>query len=150
MLELDSDEGLLHQDNDPAPTALSVKKFLTSKNIIVMKHPLYSPDLAPCDFVFFPTVKSCLKGTHFTSVEEVKWAETKDLLIGLPTVSRCIAVTSNDSTENGTTLKVILSQRTDSEGPMIYRTRLILCVYQTSYLFKNKTGYLVNFAPKMI
>ncbi|GFV55279.1 uncharacterized protein TNCV_5010261 [Trichonephila clavipes] len=57
--ELGSDEWLLHQDNAPAHTARSVKQFLISKNIPMMGYPPYSPDLAPCDFLIFPTVKSC-------------------------------------------------------------------------------------------
>ncbi|GFX22549.1 uncharacterized protein TNCV_2784841 [Trichonephila clavipes] len=52
--------------------ALSVKQFLTSKNIAVIMHPPYSPDLVPCDSFIFLTVKSCLKRTHFTSVEVVQ------------------------------------------------------------------------------
>jgi hypothetical protein len=40
----------------------------------VLQHPPYSPDLAPCDFHFFPDLKRDLKGTHFTSDEEVKEA----------------------------------------------------------------------------
>ncbi|GFX57277.1 hypothetical protein TNCV_2965561 [Trichonephila clavipes] len=32
--------------------ALSVKKFLTIKNITGLRHPPYSPDWAPCDFFF--------------------------------------------------------------------------------------------------
>jgi transposase len=54
----------------PAHNALSVKQFLANKNITVLEHPPYSPDLAPCDF--FPKIKSVLKGTHFVSVENVK------------------------------------------------------------------------------
>ena len=84
--QLWSGEWLLHQDNAPAHTALSVKQFLTSKNIAVMGHPPYSPDLAPCDFFLFLKVKSCLKGTHFTSVEEVQ-AKTENLLKDLPKTS---------------------------------------------------------------
>ena len=38
----------------------------------VLSHPPYSPDLAPSNFHFFPH----LKGTHFTSVDEVKQAVT--------------------------------------------------------------------------
>ncbi|GFX41061.1 uncharacterized protein TNCV_2217591 [Trichonephila clavipes] len=48
-----------------------------------MRHPPHSPNLAPCDFFVFPTVKSCLKGIHFTSVEEVQ-AKTENILKGLP------------------------------------------------------------------
>ncbi|GFX18953.1 uncharacterized protein TNCV_322581 [Trichonephila clavipes] len=58
-------------------------RFLTSNNITAMGLPPYSPDLAPCDFFLFPTVKSFLKGTHFTSIEEVQ-AKTENLLKGLP------------------------------------------------------------------
>ncbi|KAL4126372.1 hypothetical protein QTP88_010594 [Uroleucon formosanum] len=40
----------------------------------VLQHPPYSPDLAPCDFHFFSDLKRDLKGTHFTSDEEVNEA----------------------------------------------------------------------------
>ena len=40
----------------------------------VLSHPPYSPDLAPSDFHFFPHLKRDLKGTHFTSGDEVKQA----------------------------------------------------------------------------
>lgn len=63
---------ILHQDNAPAHSALSVKAFLAKYGIAVLEHPPYSPDLAPCDFFLFPKVKSALKGTRFESVEEVK------------------------------------------------------------------------------
>jgi len=36
----------------------------------------YSPDLAPSDFYFFPHLKKDLKGTHFTSDDEVKQTVT--------------------------------------------------------------------------
>ncbi|GFU76825.1 HTH_48 domain-containing protein [Trichonephila clavipes] len=80
--QLWSDGWLLHQDNAHAHITLSVKQFLTSKNITVLGHSRYLSDLAPCDFFLFPTVKSCLKGTHFTTVEKVQ-AKTKNLLKGL-------------------------------------------------------------------
>ncbi|GFV01310.1 uncharacterized protein TNCV_3375441 [Trichonephila clavipes] len=78
MPEYGSDGCFLHQYSTLAHTVLSVKQFLTNKNITVMEHPPYSPDLAPCDFSIFPTVKSCLKGTHFTSVNRVQ-AKMKNL-----------------------------------------------------------------------
>lgn len=70
---------ILHQDNAPAHNALSVKQFLANKNIPVLDHPPYSPDLAPCDFFLFPKVKSQLKGTHFLSVAEVQEKTTEIL-----------------------------------------------------------------------
>ena len=41
---------ILHHDNAPAHTALSVREFLATKQITVLKHPAYSTDLAPIDF----------------------------------------------------------------------------------------------------
>lgn len=73
---------ILHQDNAPAHSALSVKQFLAQKNITLLEHPPYSPDLAPCDFYLFPKVKSVLKGTRFESVAEVK-RKTAELLKAL-------------------------------------------------------------------
>jgi histone-lysine N-methyltransferase SETMAR len=73
---------ILHQDNVPAHNALSVKQFLANKNITVLEHPPYSPDLAPCNFYLFPKIKSMLKETHFLSVENVK-AKTAEILNSL-------------------------------------------------------------------
>uniref|UniRef100_A0A4W6DFL3 Mos1 transposase HTH domain-containing protein n=1 Tax=Lates calcarifer TaxID=8187 RepID=A0A4W6DFL3_LATCA len=39
------------------------KQFLAPKQITVVHHPPYSPDLALCDFFLFPKIKSVLKGT---------------------------------------------------------------------------------------
>jgi hypothetical protein len=44
-----------------------------------MFHPLYSPDLAPCDFSLFPQVKIKLKGRHFDTIEVIK-AESQAVL----------------------------------------------------------------------
>jgi len=57
--------------NAPAQNALSVKRYLV-KNLPVMEHPPYNPDLAPCDFFLFQKIKSALKGTRFESVDAVK------------------------------------------------------------------------------
>ncbi|XP_072765112.1 uncharacterized protein [Anoplolepis gracilipes] len=58
--------------------ALSVKQFLVEKRIATLEHSPYSPDLAPCDFFFFPKIKSVLKGTRFESLDTVK--KTSQLL----------------------------------------------------------------------
>uniref|UniRef100_A0A8C4WUA4 Transposase n=1 Tax=Eptatretus burgeri TaxID=7764 RepID=A0A8C4WUA4_EPTBU len=39
---------LLHHDNVPCHTPLSIQQLLVSKNIPVVPHPPYSPDMAPC------------------------------------------------------------------------------------------------------
>ncbi|PNF23469.1 Mariner Mos1 transposase [Cryptotermes secundus] len=63
---------LLHHDNAPAHTALMVRQFLTSNNMVIVPHPPYSPDLAPSDFFLFPRMKRSLKGKRFRDVDEVK------------------------------------------------------------------------------
>ena len=42
-----SNSWILHHDNAPAHTTLSVREFLASKQITVLEHPAYSPNLAP-------------------------------------------------------------------------------------------------------
>ena len=44
-----ADDWVLQHDNAPAHTALSTREFLAKKNIPVLPHLPYSPDLAPCD-----------------------------------------------------------------------------------------------------
>ena len=60
-----ADDWVLHHDNTPAHTALSIREFLAKKSIPGLPHPPYSPDLAPCDFYLFPKLKLKLKGHHF-------------------------------------------------------------------------------------
>lgn len=40
---------------------MSVKQFLVIKRILMLRHPLYSPELAPFDPYLFPKVKHALK-----------------------------------------------------------------------------------------
>ena len=51
---------------DACSSALETLKFE------VLSHLPYSPDLEPSDFHFFPHLTRDLKGTHFTSYDEVK------------------------------------------------------------------------------
>jgi len=62
---------LLHDDNAPSHRALVTHEFLTHNSIITRPHPPYSPDLAPCDFVF-PKMKLQLEGRRFDTVEEIQ------------------------------------------------------------------------------
>jgi hypothetical protein len=61
----------LHHENAPAHTSLVVQQFLNSNNITVIPHPLYSHDLAPCDFFLFPKMKLWLTGRRFDTTEEI-------------------------------------------------------------------------------
>ena len=44
-----------HQDNAP----VLVPNYLTKMGINAVRHPPYSPDLAPCDFCLFPKLRGC-------------------------------------------------------------------------------------------
>jgi transposase len=67
---------LLLHDNARPHTARALLDALETLKFKVLSHPPYSPDLAPSDFHFFPHLKRDLKGTHFTSEDEVKQAVT--------------------------------------------------------------------------
>ena len=70
---------ILHHDNAPAHTALSVKQFLASKEITSLHHPPYLPDLAPRNFFLFLKLKGILKGTCFQGVKDIKTSMTRHL-----------------------------------------------------------------------
>ena len=62
---------LLHHDNAPSHTAGKVMEFLHRNDIEIVPHPPYSPDLAPCDFFYFPNLKLPLRGNHFQTDNEL-------------------------------------------------------------------------------
>ena len=70
---------ILHHENAPAHTALSVREFLATKQITVLEHPAYSPDLAPSDFFLFPKIKEVLKGRHFDDIDDIRSNKTAAL-----------------------------------------------------------------------
>jgi hypothetical protein len=41
--------------------------------MVIIPHPPYSPDLAPCDFALFPKLKMKLKGRHSETLSDVHW-----------------------------------------------------------------------------
>ena len=63
---------ILHHDNAPAHTALSVRECLATKQITVLEHPAYSLDLAPSDFFLFPKIKEIFKGSHFDDTDDIR------------------------------------------------------------------------------
>ena len=54
----------MHHDNAPAHTAQSMGDFLATKQITVLEHPAYSPDLDPNDF-FVPQDKGNIERKAF-------------------------------------------------------------------------------------
>jgi hypothetical protein len=49
-----------------------VREFLASKQMTVLEHLPYSPDLAPNDFFLFPKIKEILKGRHFDDIDDIR------------------------------------------------------------------------------
>jgi transposase len=55
-----------------AHTSLETTEFVTNNNMVIVPHPLYSPDLAPCDIASFPKLKMKLKGRCFKTVSDIQ------------------------------------------------------------------------------
>ena len=72
-----SDQWHFHQDNTPVHNSIFVTDYLTKMGIKTVRHPPYSPDLAPCDFCLSPKLNEKLRGCHYETVEEIKEAVTK-------------------------------------------------------------------------
>ena len=62
-----------HQDNTPVHNSILVTHYLTKMGIKTVRHPPYSPDLAPCDFWLFPKLRGC----RYETIEEMKESVTK-------------------------------------------------------------------------
>jgi histone-lysine N-methyltransferase SETMAR len=62
----------LHHDNAPSHKSLKTTEFVTNSNMVIIPHPPYSPDLAPCDFNLFPKLKMKLKGQCFETVSDIQ------------------------------------------------------------------------------
>jgi hypothetical protein len=45
---------------------------MAKKSITKMDHPPYLPDLAPCNFYFFPKLKNALKGHRFANIPDIQ------------------------------------------------------------------------------
>ena len=63
---------LLHHDNTSADTAAVTLDFLAANDVQLVIHPPYSPDLAPCDWFLFPSIKRQLKGKQFENAEDAR------------------------------------------------------------------------------
>ena len=49
----------------------SKEEFVATKQITVLEHPAYSPDLPPRTFLLFPKIKEILKGRHFDDTDDI-------------------------------------------------------------------------------
>ena len=63
--------------HSPVHNSILVTHYLTKMGINTVPHPLYSPDLAPCDFCLFPKLKENIRGCCYETIEVMKEAVTK-------------------------------------------------------------------------
>lgn len=63
---------VLHYDNSPCHKSKKVNDFLFKSNFRTMKHPAYSPDIAPSDFGLFGTVKEKLEGVEHATEKDLQ------------------------------------------------------------------------------
>ena len=60
--------------DSPLSKKAKMTKSLGNNMFISLKHPPYSPDLAPMDFAVFPYTKSFLRGMRFDNLSELRQA----------------------------------------------------------------------------
>ena len=66
-----------------SPKNKSKEEFLATKQITVLEHAAYSPDLAPSGFFLFPKIKEILKGRHFADINYIR-SNTKAAVKAIP------------------------------------------------------------------
>jgi len=71
--------------------SIRAAKFLATKQITVLEHPAYSPDLAPSDFFLFPKIEEILKGRHFDDIDDIR-SNTTAALKAIPKTSSKIVL----------------------------------------------------------
>ncbi len=69
----------LHMDNAPAHTSKDTRLHLLLTGQRTVFYPALSPDLAPCDFWLFPTIKRPLRGQRFRNLDDVEDAVTRQI-----------------------------------------------------------------------
>ena len=66
-----------------SPKNKSKEEFLATKQITVLEHPAYSPDLAPVTFFLFQEIKETMKKRHFDDNDDIM-SNTKATLKIIP------------------------------------------------------------------
>ena len=79
----------LYRDNASSHISGQTTAFLSTQNIDLISHSLYSPDLVPNDFFLFPYVKNKMRGQGFTTPEEAIDAFRMHILETLSEWQKC-------------------------------------------------------------
>ena len=64
-----------------SPKNKTKEEFLATKQINVLEHPVYSPDLPHSNFFLFPKIKEILKGRHFDDIGDIRSNTTAALKV---------------------------------------------------------------------
>lgn len=67
---------LLHNDA-PHHNTVAICEFFAAKQLCVIPHPPYSPDLLPCDYFLLPKLKIAIKEALHDDIESIQAAVTK-------------------------------------------------------------------------
>lgn len=74
---------ILHHDNAPSHNAIIIREHLAKNGTNTIQQPPNSPDLAPCDFFLFDRLKKPLRGTRFSTRDEIM-EKSKMALMAIP------------------------------------------------------------------
>jgi histone-lysine N-methyltransferase SETMAR len=74
---------IVHLDNCSTHTSGASEVFMAEHNMIRLKHPPYSPDLAPGDFCLFRTIKERLTDTLMVEEADLFY-RLRELLMKFP------------------------------------------------------------------
>ena len=62
---------ILHHDNAPSHNAIVIREHLAKNEMNTIQQPPNLPDLAPCDFFLFGRLEKPLRGTRYSTRDEV-------------------------------------------------------------------------------
>ena len=74
---------LLHHDDARVHTAAVTLDFLAAKDVQLVTHLPYSPDLVPCDWFLFPSIKRQLTGKQFQNANDAQ-AFFEGVIVDIP------------------------------------------------------------------
>jgi len=63
----------------PSHRSASVSSFLAKNQVVVLNHPPYSSDMAPCDYFLFPKLKAPMTGCRYDSISSIQTVVTSVL-----------------------------------------------------------------------
>lgn len=77
---------LIHHDNASPHSSFMTQQKINKWGLTQLPHPPNSPDIAPCDYGFFPKLKAALRGRRFQTVKQLQQEVRRILLSWKPQV----------------------------------------------------------------